>query len=264
MKREKVAAIFLAALTVLSFAASAGAVDGTIEINQAKVNAAGGFPYTISNTGSYRLTGNLTVPASTNGIIVSADNVTIDLNGFSIVGPGGPSTTPSGISALGFAGITVENGSVSGFGAVGIALGTGIVRNVHANTNGSGIQGGANSVIEGCTANQSTSSSGFGISCSPACVISGDTANHNVDGIDCPGNGCVISGNTVSSNSDIGIKCASLCAIFNNTVFFNATGISANDATTGYGVNVLQNTTNFSGGTSLGAKNTNLCAGTAC
>jgi len=59
------AAIFFAAAAVLGFAASAGAVDGTIEINQAKVLAAGGFPYLIGTSGSYRLTGNLTV--SSNG-----------------------------------------------------------------------------------------------------------------------------------------------------------------------------------------------------
>ena len=37
------ATLFLAAVTKLAFATSAGAVDGTIEINQAKVLAAGAF-----------------------------------------------------------------------------------------------------------------------------------------------------------------------------------------------------------------------------
>jgi hypothetical protein len=57
-------------------------VDGTIEINQAKVMANGGFPYVISASGSYRLSGGLTVPASTDGINVTAAKVAIDLNGF--------------------------------------------------------------------------------------------------------------------------------------------------------------------------------------
>src|SRR6266481_1804172 len=90
MKSKLSAAVFFAAVAVLGLAASAGAVDGTIEINQAKVLATGGFPYTISNTGSYRLTGNLTVSGSSlNAIDVNASHVTIDLNGFSIIGPGG-------------------------------------------------------------------------------------------------------------------------------------------------------------------------------
>jgi hypothetical protein len=38
--------------------------------------------------GSYRLTSNLVVPdANTDAIDVNADEVTIDLNGFSIIGP---------------------------------------------------------------------------------------------------------------------------------------------------------------------------------
>ena len=43
MKRKLSATLFFAAVTMLGFAASAGAVDGTIEINQAKVLAAGAF-----------------------------------------------------------------------------------------------------------------------------------------------------------------------------------------------------------------------------
>src|SRR5271167_4775801 len=99
MKRQKLASMFFAAAAMLALAVPAGAVDGTIEINQAKVTAAGGFPYVISGRGCYRLTGNLAVPASTNAINVTAPSVTIDLNGFSINGPGSTSATPIGINA---------------------------------------------------------------------------------------------------------------------------------------------------------------------
>src|SRR5438046_155584 len=71
------------------------AVDGVVLIDQNRALAGGvtpgdapGFPVTLSVAGSYRLSGNLTVPdENTNAIVVSADNVTIDLNGFSILGP---------------------------------------------------------------------------------------------------------------------------------------------------------------------------------
>jgi hypothetical protein len=47
------------------------------------------LPYTISEPGSYYVTGDLTT--TSDGIIVNADNVTIDLNGFcltdTVVGP---------------------------------------------------------------------------------------------------------------------------------------------------------------------------------
>jgi len=126
-------------------------VDGTIEINQAMVLANGGFPYTISASGSYRLTGNLTVPAGTNRINVTPSNVTIDLNGFSITGPGDSSASGIGINASAAADARVENGMVTGF-LLGVGVGNfGIVRKAQADANRAGIDGGASTVIEACT-----------------------------------------------------------------------------------------------------------------
>jgi parallel beta-helix repeat protein len=241
MKWGKLAATFFAAAIALGLAGPADALDGTIEINQAKVLAAGGFPYVVSATASYRLTGNLTVPAATNGINFFAANATLDLNGFSISGPGSTSATPIGVNADGIES-TVENGTVTGFG-VGVKVGLyGIVRDMHADENGNGILAGTDSIVENCTANISTQTTiGSGIVCVSGCRISGNTANSNIAaGIACTGSVCLISGNT----------------LFNNSV-----GISASDATTGYGQNVLKNTTDHNGGTSLG---NNLCSGTVC
>ena len=244
MRRQKLAAVFFAAAMVLGLAASAGAVDGTIEINQAKVLAAGGFPYVISTANtSYRLTGSLSVPASTNGINVTKSSVTIDLNGFTISGPGSSSVTPIGINAVDD--ITVENGTVTGFGLAVKLQNSGIVRKVHVDSNVDGINMvGDFGLVEGCTANNlGAPAVGFGIACNTGCVISGNTASRNNVGIECA-SGCLISGNTLSGNQ---------------------TAIFLADATSGYGGNVLNsNTTGISGGTSLGAKNTNLCSGTAC
>ena len=208
MKREKLAAVFFAAITMFGWAASAGAVDGTIEINQAKVLANGGFPFTInaSNAGqSYRLTGPLTVPASTNGIVVNANNVTIDLNGFTITGPG-TSSTGLGINASTEAHVTVENGTLTGLGFGVVTGNNGTIKSVHADANANnGIETGSSSMIQGCT------------------------ANGNATGIE-TGAGSLISGDIVESNSSAGITA---------------------DATTGYGGNELDNTTNVSGGTSM-------------
>lgn len=263
MKSKLPATMFLAVVTVAIFAASAGAVDGTIEINDAKVKAAGGYPYKISGKGSYRLTSNLKPPASTDGIDVSASNVTVDLNGFAIIGPGSSVITPVGISALSVSEVTVENGTVTGFG-IGVDLGDfGIVRNLHADVNGSGIQTGNDSLVEGCTANNCTLAIEPAINCGAASTIRGNTANGNADvGIDCVSNGCVISGNTANANS-VGIDCTgSGCLISGNVVFNNSTGIEASDANSGFGGNVLKSTTkDFSGAHSLG---NNLCSGASC
>jgi parallel beta-helix repeat protein len=267
MKRRKLASMFFA-VAVLASAPAARAVDGVIQINDAAVKAAGGYPFKITggtNSGSYRLTGNLTAPLGTDGIDVTAPIVTIDLNGFSISGNGSV-----GINAA-VGDVTVENGTITGF-ATGVNLGKfGIVRNVHADANGSGISVGDNSVVEDCTANNSTATTGAAISCTGVCVISRNTASGNakLDGIECVGNGCLISGNTANANTT-GIHClGSGCLISGNTMFNNATGISASDTITGYTGNVLKNTTDIpmNNGTSIQATSGNglynLCSGSS-
>jgi hypothetical protein len=127
------------------------AVDGVILIDQNKAMAgnvtpgdAPGFPATISQSGSYRLSGNLTVPnADTTAIQIITDNVTLDLNGFTIKGPtvctsttiSGPVTSCSptglglGIIARGadslflLDNITILNGTIRGMGSNGIFVG---------------------------------------------------------------------------------------------------------------------------------------------
>lgn len=100
----------LAVFAVISIPALA--VDGVTLIDQATVTAAGGFPYVISQPGSYRLSGNLVVP-NTNGISITAANVTLDLNGFSITCQS-CSVSPNGIVSLSDA-TTVVNRVISGF-----------------------------------------------------------------------------------------------------------------------------------------------------
>lgn len=74
----------------------------------------GTAPFTISAAGSYYLSGNLTV-ATGNAIIITSDNVTLDLNGFTI-----SSTAPSPGSGSAVAlsstrkNITVRNGNIRG------------------------------------------------------------------------------------------------------------------------------------------------------
>jgi hypothetical protein len=85
MELHKVMFILLYAMLVPT---SLVAVDGVVLINQATVMAAGGFPYNITQSESYKLSGNLVVSANVNNIVISADNVQLDLNGFTVSGPG--------------------------------------------------------------------------------------------------------------------------------------------------------------------------------
>ena len=160
--------------SLVAFAAVATpayAVDGVVLINQAVAlngnvtpGDAPGFPVTISVPGSYRLSSNLTVPdANTTAIDVLADNVTIDLNGFSIIGPvscvGFPAKCNQdgqgvGIQTNVHTNLKIFNGNVQGMGNHGIvALGfSNLIEKVHATSNaGSGIEAGP-AIVNLCTA----------------------------------------------------------------------------------------------------------------
>jgi len=120
-------------LTATAFAVHAG--DGVVEINAAKVAAAGGYPFIINQPGSYRLTSDLVQPTLTTDVIrISVDNVNLDLNGFSITGSNvcsisgtwpeqtmnctGAATGHGGIVANGNSNTVIRNGSVSGLGGI--------------------------------------------------------------------------------------------------------------------------------------------------
>ena len=147
---------------VLVLADPALAVDGVIEINQARAAAGNvtagdgpGFPVVISAQGSYRLTSDLIVTPGQDGIDVTTSFVTIDLNGFNIVGGAGGVT--DGISIQSGTGVEVRNGNVLGFTRSGIFSnsGTNYVRVTGIRAIGYGVIGidlqGVGGVIEGCT-----------------------------------------------------------------------------------------------------------------
>lgn len=107
-----------AAVTALLIGATANAQT---QINQALWNSGAG---SITKSGSYILTSNITATTSIYGFNISASNVTLNLNGFTITGAA--SCSMSGCTALnnsyygvyvqsGYTGITIENGSIANF-----------------------------------------------------------------------------------------------------------------------------------------------------
>ena len=180
-----------AAICLLLWAAAAQAADGVIEINQASVEAAGGFPFEISEPGSYRLTGNLEVDdADTTAIWVRASYVVVDLNGFSILGPvvcdstgdceergGGAGVwalpaLPGGNNVISPGGnqpqpqpvgVEVRNGVVAGMGNTGVGgIVEGRVEAVRAISNGRdgiSVRGG---LVKGCVASRNGVNGIFG------------------------------------------------------------------------------------------------------
>jgi hypothetical protein len=193
---------------VTCFATSALAVDGVVLIDQARALAgnvtpgdAPGFPVTISASGGYRLSGNLIVPASTNGIEIGSDNVTLDLNGFRIAGTDG---TLAGVrtSVGGLRGIAVRNGGVTNF-SVGISLGAVFGAEI--------------------TQVRAFDNTTTGISTGPHSIVTGNTAAGNDRGISI-GAGSVASGNNVFENVSLGLQLAANGTAVNNVASANRTG----------------------------------------
>lgn len=156
---------FASALLAL---ASACVFAQPIQISQASIaassndgtRATNGFPYMITQPGSYQLSGNITVPANVNGIVIASSNVTLDLNGFTITCLGPETTIVFGISLPPqgvFNAITVRNGGIVGPNSVffaGMALGNGAssgmtVQDMTVTTGGNGGQIGVdpNSIV---------------------------------------------------------------------------------------------------------------------
>ena len=246
--------VSMASLAIL--AALAGpvyAVDGVVLINQ-NVALAGnvtpgdapGFPVLITVAGSYKLSGNLTVPdADTVAIETNVDGVTIDLNGFSIIGPnvctGNPVTSCSlsgfGRGVLSLTGITnVMNGRVQGMGNAGIQV-SGRVERVEVTNNGNGGIFGSFMTIA-CTAffngNSGIRSGSVlnsfafgnqlaGIVVGGGAVAIGNVANNNgSDGIS--GSLATLTGNAAVGNGGIGIHAFCPSTVVSNTANLNAGG----------------------------------------
>src|SRR5262249_8999659 len=107
--------------------------------------------FVISQPGSYYLTGNLTGLPAENGIVISANNVTLDLNGFAIIG----TASMAGVMASNVQNITVRNGVVRDWHhGIDITITTNCrVEKICAyNNNGTGISTGMGCAIVSCVA----------------------------------------------------------------------------------------------------------------
>ncbi len=207
------------------------------------------LPYAITQPGSYYVTSNLTCAAGSTGIFISALSATLDLNGFTLTGPG-----TSGGSAIYASSanryLKVFNGRLYNWNAsdayaiydaqsdsvnikdvaidncgYGIYAFKGVIENVQifnctrANGNFIGISGSAlsvlNCVIHDCEA---TADSCYGISVSSASVVRDCVVRDMTGGINAIGyqgqSGSIIE-NCVAKGCDVGIN------IYNQSVLRN-------------------------------------------
>lgn len=246
IRAHRLLVLAVALLAGSAIVGPASASEGAREINQtcASMNGcftgdATGFPVTISAGGRYILTSNLVLTdANVDAIVVTANDVDIDLNGFEIAGPvactgegAAVSCTSSSATGRGIAGPTAEtskitDGSVRGFAAGGIRLGArASIRRVTSESNGAigievgagsslaeaisyqnvgaGVSTGASTLLERCIA---FGNAGAGVTAGQDATLSAVVARENGgDGVSIVSGGLVAE-STASSNGQVGIR----------------------------------------------------------
>ena len=178
------------------------------------------LPYTITKRGYYTINNNL--KSARNGIVVNADNVTIDLKGYTISGSG--TDNYFGIYMNGRSNVEIRNGTVRDFvngiyedSADGNSHRVINVR-VFATPDNAIYLSGSNNLIEGCT---TSFSAGWGIFAGDGSLLIGNIASNNGQSGIGAGSGSTVKNNTAFNNQWYGIRLEGYSLIDGNTAYNN-------------------------------------------
>lgn len=179
-------------------------------------------------TSSYTLTGNLACTNAGNGLNAGANNITIDLGGYTI--DGDDTNTVTGIDVNGFTGVTIRNGTITDFTTDGIQFrgaSTGTVEDIACNSTGNQgfqLEDTAN-VIFNRIVGSSNTDDGFSMHGTTVAVINTGTFNSNAEGIN------IIEGATLTATNITALNNSS-SALFltgvTSAVTATVTGFTAN------------------------------------
>ncbi|HLX70140.1 MAG TPA: right-handed parallel beta-helix repeat-containing protein [Verrucomicrobiae bacterium] len=159
--------------------------------------------FIISQPGSYYLTTNIVGLSGADGIEITANNVTLDLNGFSLLGT---AVSRNGIYCQGH-GVVVRNGTIKSWGSLGIedlvsSTPARVFEKLTVSSNAVyGIETSQGAIIQDCVIEANV---GFGIYATGASRISG----------------CIVDGN---GSGGIAIEPPGACVVVNNFAFGNDT-----------------------------------------
>ncbi len=223
--------------------ASTGRFGPRVEINATNTPGTGTTLFSIAQPGSYYLAENVTGVSGKFGILIEADNVTVDLMGFTLIG------VPGSVDGIKVSGnhnnIVLRNGTMSDWGEHGVDFsnpGNTMLQNLHSFNNGRvGIGAGTGSTATDCTAEKNGEG---GIVAGDGTTITNCTARENTG----PGikvhSGCTVSDCTASLNTGNGIDAgpgstATGCSSYDN----GGTGIEVDAGST-----VAHSTANENGG----------------
>ncbi len=198
------------------------------------------LPYTISTTGSYYVTANLSGPV---GITISTSNVSLDLNGYALIGTAGNASEGIKLSAA-YSNIVIRNGSVTGWGKEGIkavlatnsnftqlqilgnsldgiAAGNNNLASyiVASNNTFDGIDFGESAVIYHCTAANNLND---GIEADAGSSLLQCTARHNTQNGSRATGAATISNSSGSENNNHGFSCGAGSTVNQNSATNNS------------------------------------------
>ncbi|RLJ21739.1 hypothetical protein DJ031_02290 [bacterium endosymbiont of Escarpia laminata] len=169
-------------------------------------------PFIIDQPGSYYLTGNLTQSVGGNAILINADDVTVDLMGFSLKGG---AAFGDGVHVRS-QNVEIRNGTIRGFSGSGVWI-AGVMQRII------GIRAVENAG-DGITLNDLGGELGSAASVIESCIATGN----GFRGIAIMGNS-VVRGNRIYGNNRSGIEAQSGNLIIGNQVNNNDAGILVRD-----------------------------------
>lgn len=226
--REKLAWAVAAALAVAVIATFAGVVRaGPLDPPRPPASTqanliyqpadCGGFPISITQSGSYALAEDIAIPngCAKDGIDIDVDNVTLDMRGFALQGATGAQT---GIATGTFAALTLTDGTVTGWpgGGVDFAAHGGMLSRLLVMFNGPTAEGGQvklgfNTRLSDCVVNSSSGTAlGIVVTGSYNVVENCTISSNNAQGLKVVGANNRISRNHLTGNDTSPGGCADL------------------------------------------------------
>ena len=236
-------------------------VEARTIVNAANTPGDATNTFIISAPGSYYFTGNITGATGKHGISIQSDDVTLDLNGFVLIGGGGGAFRGVNVPAA-QKNFCVRNGTIRGWtdggvrtdiatntlaeklrlsdntGATGLFLGNGSARDCVASGNGTGFGVGNGAEVRDCTATGngtgffaadrtklcnciSTINSGIGFDCTSYVTLIDCTSSRNASTGIRVDGSCLLSHCNASRNAVSGIVAYTGCTIVNCTAGLN-------------------------------------------
>lgn len=235
-KTRQLAACLSVVVCWITMNGAVWAGDGRREISP------GMLPYTIDAAGSYVVTGDLTLSSSANGIRISSDDVSLDLNGYALRGSG---SARHGIRVdSGKLNIVIRNGALHDWGRIGISapgVTNLLLRQVQVYACGQeGILAGTASVLRQC---QVLSCGEEGIRTGGAAVVSDCLSRSNSTAGIVVGDNAVVVGCVTRDNGDDGVRTGQAVVVDAVSSRGNGgDGIEAGIGTVVHGCTVSQNT----------------------